>query len=316
MTRPASILCSVDFSDASAGVLRYAAVVAGHFGAPLLVVTVENPLLTEALDLGTGVMWTPDDCLRELQCFVTSTFGPHPTTHLEFSYEVAVGKPAPEILRIAAERGCRLIVMSSHGLTGARKLFFGSTTERVLRETRVPVLVTPAHDSGPLTEDDAKRLLHRLLVPIDLSSGSGDQVEVARTVAQVLDLPLILAHVIEPVRTHLAARLHLSGIQAERRDRAEARLRELVADWPVGTHAEALVVYGDPAEELAKVVSDRQVGLIVVALHGSPLLGPRMGSVTYRLLCLTRKVVLAIPPKAARTEVERVVLLDTADVKG
>ena len=41
---------------------------------------------------------------------------------------------------------------------------------------------------------------------------------------------------------------------------------------------------------------DREVGLIVVGLHGSPLLGPRMGSVTYRLLCLTKTVVLAIPP--------------------
>ena len=276
MTHRRAILCSIDFSDASAGALRYAAIVAAHFDAPLLVVTVENPLLTEALDLGTGVMWTPDDCTRELQGFVASTFGPDlPAIH-SLTYEVAVGQAA-------RRRSCGsprsdpagLIVMSSHGLTGARKLFFGSTTERVLRETTVPVVVTPAHDSGPLTTEDAKRLLRRLLVPIDLSGGSADQAQVARTIAQTLDLPLILAHVIEPVRTHLAARLHLPGIQADRRERAEERLRELVADWPATIHAEALVVYGDPAEELAKVAHDRQVGLIVVGLHGSPVLGPR-----------------------------------------
>ena len=53
----------------------------------------------------------------------------------------------------------------------------------------------------------------------------------------------------------------------------------------------------DPAEELAKVARDRQAGLVVMGLHGSPLLGPRMGSVTYRMLCLAPTLVLALPPK-------------------
>ena len=38
-----------------------------------------------------------------------------------------------------------------------------------------------------------------------------------------------------------------------------------------------------------------------MGLHGSPLLGPRMGSVTYRVLCLTPTLVLAIPPQRAAT---------------
>jgi len=296
MIRPSSILCPIDFSDASAGALRYAAVVAAHFQATLIVLTVENPLLTEALDLGTGVAWTPEDCISELQGFVANTFGPDLPPIDRIAYEVAVGKPPAEILRIAAQRSCGLVVMSSHGLTGARKLFFGSTTERVLRETTVPVVVTSAHDPGPLKTDDAKHLLRRLLVPIDLSVASADQAEVARGIAETLHLPVILAHVIEPVRTHRAARLHLPGIQADRRARADECLRALVRDWPATVHVEALVVYGDPAEEVAKVAHDREVGLIVVGLHGSLLSGPRMGSVTYRLLCLTRTVVLAIPP--------------------
>jgi hypothetical protein len=36
-----------------------------------------------------------------------------------------------------------------------------------------------------------------------------------------------------------------------------------------------------------------------MGLHGSPLLGPRMGSVTYRMLCLSPALVLAVPPKPA-----------------
>jgi nucleotide-binding universal stress UspA family protein len=103
-------------------------------------------------------------------------------------------------------------------------------------------------------------------------------------IADALDLPTILAYVIEPIRTPLAARLHLTGIQGNRRAVAEDRLKDLLAIMPQRLHPEALLAYGDPAEELAKLVNDRQVGLIVVGLHGSPLFGPRMGSVTYRIV--------------------------------
>jgi nucleotide-binding universal stress UspA family protein len=68
---------------------------------------------------------------------------------------------------------------------------------------------------------------------------------------------------------------------------------------PPDVAAEALVTYGEPAEEIAKVVHDREAGLIVMGLHSSPLLGPRMGSVTYRVLCVTRQLLLAIPPAPA-----------------
>ncbi len=51
----------------------------------------------------------------------------------------------------------------------------------------------------------------------------------------------------------------------------------LLAGVPDDLHPEGLVAYGDPAEEAAKVAHDRRAGLIVVGLHGSPQLGPRMG---------------------------------------
>ena len=59
--------------------------------------------------------------------------------------------------------------MSERGQTGSRKLFFGATTERVLRETAVPVLVTPSVDPGPIHVEDAKQSIGRIVVPVDLS---------------------------------------------------------------------------------------------------------------------------------------------------
>jgi hypothetical protein len=125
------------------------------------------------------------------------------------------------------------------------------------------------------------------------------QVQVARRIAEALAVPLVVTHVVEPVRSPLATRLHLTGIELEQRARAEDALAELTATLPRRLHAEALVAYGDPAEEISKISHDRRAGLVIVGLHGSPVLGPRMGSVTYRILCLSSGLVLALPPGLA-----------------
>ena len=292
-----SILCPIDFSDASAGALRYAAAVASHFGTRLIVLTVEDPLLTEAADLGTGIHWDPEESKKEMARFAARIFGPKSPWLTTLEYDVAVGKPAPEILRVARERSCELIVISTHGATGIRKLFFGSTTERVLRETTRPVLITPPVDPGQVTLDDAKRLIRRIVVPVDLTAASRHQAKVAAGLAEAAGVPLILVHVIEPVKSRLAARLHLAGLEANRRAIAEDALQGILSTLPAGVQAESLLAYGDPPEELAQVAHDRGAGLVIVGLHGSPILGPRMGSVTYRMLCLVHTLVLALPPE-------------------
>jgi len=119
MTVRPSILCPIDYSDASAGALRYAAAIAEHFMTRLIVLTVEDPLLTVAMDLGTGVHWTREVSAREMKKFVAGVFGDNPATLGRCEHEVAVGKPPVEILRVAREQSCDLIVMSSLGLTGA-----------------------------------------------------------------------------------------------------------------------------------------------------------------------------------------------------
>lgn len=306
MARVPTVVCPVDFSDANRATIRYAAAVATHFGARLIFLTVEDPLLTEAIDLGTGVVWEPEETRKEITRFVDKVFHNAPPAGVTLEYEVAVGKPADEILRIAAERQCDLIVMGTHGLTGMRKLFFGSTTERVLRETTVPVLATTPSDPGPLHLSDARAIIRRILVPVDLSEHSLPQIQVARGLSEALQVPMIAAHVIEPMRSPLAEKLHLPHLDLERKTRAEDALDDLIATVPRQLHPEALVVYGDPAEEIAKLARDRQAGLVVIGLHASPMRGPRMGSVTYRVLCLAPALVLALPPRPTRSTDEAI----------
>ena len=291
-----SVLCPIDFSESSRGALRYARAIAAHFAARLTVLVVNDPLLGEAAALAGIDADFPEDMLREIDRFVHQTLTERHREGVDLRREVTTGKPAAEILRVSRDRHCDLIVMSSHGLSGFRKLFFGSTTERVLRETTVPVLVTPANDHGPKEIEEIPGLVRRILVPVDLTAATAWQVRLARGLGESLNRPLLLAHVIEPVRSVVAAQSRLIGIDTERRSRAESELENILQTIPPSLTPEALVAYGEPAEEIAKLAIDRNAGLIVMGLHSSPITGPRMGSVTYRVLCQAPKLVLAIPP--------------------
>jgi len=57
---------------------------------------------------------------------------------------VSTGNAADEILRAAEEIKADLIAMSTHGRSGLRRLAFGSITDKVLRGSRVPVLMVRA----------------------------------------------------------------------------------------------------------------------------------------------------------------------------
>jgi nucleotide-binding universal stress UspA family protein len=300
-----SVLCPIDFSNASRAALRYGSAAAEHLSADLIVMTVNDPLLVEVAALRLGASWMPEDSERELRRFFAETFEHRGAAPTDVHFETAAGQPAPEILRIARERAVDLIVMGTHGLTGVRKMFFGSTTERVLRETTVPVLLAPMNETGPMLLEDAKRTIRHVLAPVDLSAASARQIQLASGVAAALDATLLVTHVIEPYRYRLPAHISLPSVEAERRGRAEQALQDLVATVPAQVKPEGLVAYGDAAEEIAKIAHDRQIGLILMGLHASPLAGPRMGSVTYRVLCLAPTLVLALPPAADAASAEQ-----------
>ena len=55
--------------------------------------------------------------------------------------QVENSQPHQGIIAAAEDKGCDLIVMSSHGLSGLSAIVLGSVTNKVLTHTKVPVLV-------------------------------------------------------------------------------------------------------------------------------------------------------------------------------
>jgi len=291
-----SVLCPIDFSDPSRGALVYAAAIADHFATKLTVLAVEDPLLAEAAESAGLVPSLAEETEHELQRVCRAVLGQPVPGPKQLELRVRIGKPAVEILCEARETMAGLIVMSSRGHTGLRKMFFGSTTERVLRDTSVPVLVTPPDRlTGQSLTDFARQVSH-VLAPVDLTAASPGQVSIAATIAHTLSVPLLIAHVLEAIAIPTRVRLVLAGTDTSRRARAEERMHEIVASVAAHVSTETLVVGGDPAEEIVKLGDTRHANLIVMGLHSSELLGPRMGSVTYRVIALSRALVLAVPP--------------------
>jgi nucleotide-binding universal stress UspA family protein len=292
-TRP-HVLCPIDFSEPARAALGYAAAIAEHFGATLDILAVDDPLLADVA-ASTGRIALEHETTCELRRFCERTLARERRPASTTAFHVRTGRPAAEILRASRDLPADVVVMSSRGRSGVSKLFFGSTTERVLRATPVPVLVTPdAQDRGRALSEIGGTI-KRILVPVDLTPASTRQAAIACGIASALSVPLLLAHALEPVFVPAALRAAATGVDAERRAACEEALVGLTAGL-TGCVAEHLIVSGDPAEEIVKLASVRGAGLIVIALHSGGPFGPRMGSVTYRVLCQSRSLILALPP--------------------
>ena len=296
MAHPPSIVCPVDFSDGARVALQYASAIAEHFGARVTVLAVDDPLLASVAAYSGYEVPLTAATEQELRRFVDSTLAQEQTASSTLELVASIGKPAAEILRVAREKTADLIVMSSQGRSGVSHRFFGSTTEAVLRSTDVPVLVTPRTNVRVGSLSDVALTIRRIVAPADLSEASPRQLAVAAGIGVSLGVRVIVPDVLEPVFVPPAVRWAAPGIDAERRASAEARLGELAGALPPRACTETLVLSGDPSEEIVKLAETRDAGLIVMGLHSSSVLGPRMGSVTYRVLCMTNALVLAIPP--------------------
>ncbi len=141
-----SILCPVDFSPHAERALGYALDLAALTGAHLTIVTAVDPFLDAASTAAGHRDTLVGQTQEELQALLARASATRGKPAESPGIAVLTGKPAEEILAQIPECNADLVVMGTQGRGGAKRLVFGSTTERVLRESRVPVLAVPAGD--------------------------------------------------------------------------------------------------------------------------------------------------------------------------
>ena len=65
---------------------------------------------------------------------------------------ITAGEPARAIRKFVEDNDIDLVVMGSHGRSGLKRVILGSVTEKVLRRTRLPVLVVDVHGETDIDE--------------------------------------------------------------------------------------------------------------------------------------------------------------------
>jgi universal stress protein A len=139
------ILVPVDFSPCSVNALRVAIGMAGPDGDLTLLHAIDEQFVSDAVSAALGTAEEIRSRLREqAEANFTNILEGLETEQVNIERMIVVGAPFLEILKIARDLDLPMIVMGVKGRsTPPEEVLFGSTAEKVLRGSRVPVLVVP-----------------------------------------------------------------------------------------------------------------------------------------------------------------------------
>lgn len=142
------LLIPIDFSPGSLSALEFAFTIAEPESDLYLLHVIDADFVERIQEEGFGTVEEATTQLRQqaearLQELIQARNAPA-GPRLEFM--VVFGKPFVEILRIAADLDFGMIVLGIHGKHQGdiEEVLFGSTTEKVLRAARIPVLCVPS----------------------------------------------------------------------------------------------------------------------------------------------------------------------------
>ena len=145
MLKSPEILVPVDFSPCSVNALRVAIGMAAQDGDLTLLHVIDEQFVSDAVAAALGTAEEIRSRLRDqAEANFTNILEGLETEQVNVERMIVIGAPFLEILKIARDLDLPMIVMGVKGRsTPPEEILFGSTAEKVLRGSRVPVLVVP-----------------------------------------------------------------------------------------------------------------------------------------------------------------------------
>lgn len=265
------ILAATDFSDHSLPAVRYALALSAKSGASLALLHVVE-LASSLSGMESVVLARTNTEISSLVHTRLEALAQRETRNAEkVTTVVRTGKPFHEIALAASESAADLIVIATHGYTGAKRVLLGSTAERVVRHAPCPVLTIPTHTTPSRTFRTPPIKLKKILVPIDFSDISKDALPWAASWAAQFGAALILLHIEEefPI-DYLLGRELMSHTIVPLMKQAEADLARIAASLSksTGLNVSAVVRSGRPFEEICHAAKTLGADMIVLTTHG------------------------------------------------
>ena len=287
-----SLLAATDFSAPARHALERAAqLVAAHPGTQLtlahvisasMLARLRRLMRDEAPAMEARVADEAAQALTELATHLSAQHACPVNTRL------AQGSALDAITDLADELQSDLLVMGARGAHFVREFLLGSTTERVLRRTRRPVLAVKHRPQGAY---------RRVLVPVDFSAHA---VAAAQTAHRWLpDAEIVLLHA---YKVDIESTLRFASIAEEKIHAYRIRAREEALDAmaqfidllsiPAGQLTRH-VVHGAPTLRILEHEQSLDVDLIAMGKHGQSTLEELLlGSVTKHVLAYCSSDVL------------------------
>jgi nucleotide-binding universal stress UspA family protein len=248
-----NVLYLTDFSEPSEAALLFAEAVVREYEGKVYALHVFTPFpMACATPESTAAMIEGQEewAQAEMQRLESQLIGlPH-----EIIMERGIGV-WPSVEDAIKECAIDLIILGTHGRTGAEKLLLGSVAEEVFRRSHVPVLTI-----GPWARKDVHKgaKFHRVLFATDFTPESLAAAPYAISMAQKNQARLILLNVMR------------EKVSEESVANAMGQLHELVpTDAESRCRPESVVQYGDPAERILQTAKERAADLIILGVRNA-----------------------------------------------
>ncbi|GAB4326772.1 MAG: universal stress protein [Dehalococcoidia bacterium] len=138
---PSHIVVPLDSSELAERAVPWAGFLARQAGVPVVLIAVWTPY--DPLP-GIDYLGATAEIERQVQAYLEGVAASDALAGLDVACEVRHGSVVDEITSLVRELANPLVVVSTHGRSGFKRLFLGSVTDKLLRSLGVPILVIPA----------------------------------------------------------------------------------------------------------------------------------------------------------------------------
>ena len=283
------ILCPVDFFPASDAAVNYAAGLAENYEATIHLLHVITPIAASAyeyaIDTTEFIRSMEESSMQEMNGLVAKL----KLAGIKAEPELRVGDVYDEIKKTIEIEKPDLLVMGTHGRRGVERWFMGSTTEKMLRHSPVPLVTISA--AGEKSFNGPR--FRRILVTTDFSEGTADALAYAFSVAQENESRVTLLHVLHDVSADLSGKYRdslVNGVKKQLEDLVPPEAR----NW---CDVVASVETGTPYRIILRELEDERIDLLVMNIHGKGMLDRALlGSTAERVVRAAPCPVMMIPP--------------------
>jgi nucleotide-binding universal stress UspA family protein len=211
---------------------------------------------------------------------------------------LAYGKPAIRIIEAIDDFHADLVVISTHGRTGATRWRLGSVADKVIRSARCNLMVI-----GPKAARSAEWLAEStkafkaILLPLDGSDLAEEAIPTALRFADRYDSVLHMVRVVTiPIYGDISGDVGYPDLMQVMEDSANHYLNAVSERPAMPTGVCRKVLMGSPASQLETYIADQRIDLVVMTSHGrGGLSRAAYGSITDRLLGGTAPILVVKP---------------------